>query len=291
MKLERVGIGIATYNRRDLLQENITRVRQHTRYANLELIVADDGSSDGTLEMLRQRDVPVVTGVNMGVAWNKNRALYLLAQVRRCEVVILLEDDTMPDRAGWEQDWIDAGRRWGHVNLAGHWLTKSFRHGAGTSEDPIMSGNVTAQCAAYSREALDWAGYFDSRFRGYGHEHVEHSHRLGRCGYGGTHRTVDGKHEVLYMLIKGSVEVRPAKSTMNPEQVARNLEVAHQIMTEQTYRAPWRDLAELRQFRAEIMSALEARPRGFGMRGPAEALATAPHKPLSRLRRLLSRRT
>ena len=83
-------------------------MRQYTRRTDVDFVVADDGSTDGSVAMLREQDVPVVTGVNMGVAWNKNRALYLLAQVRGCVAVILLEDDTMPDRTGWEDAWISA---------------------------------------------------------------------------------------------------------------------------------------------------------------------------------------
>lgn len=264
--LERVGIGIITYNRRDLLQETIARVRKYTCRDDTDLVVADDGSTDGTVAMLRHDDVPVVTGVNMGIAWNKNRALYLLAQIRRCEVVLLLEDDTLPNRTGWERDWIEATSRMGHVNFAGDWLDKAgFVGGDGTADDPIMGRQITAQCAGYSREALDWAGYFDSRFRGYGHEHVEHSRRLVRCGYGGTERWTGGEEEVLYAMIKCDFDLRPAASTLDAEQVACNLTTAHAIMSDHNYRAPWRNLSELRQFRAEIRSAVETRPQGFAL--------------------------
>ena len=127
-----VGIGIVTYNRKEIVSDTIDKVRAFTRQPNAALVVADDGSSDGTLAMLRDKQVPVITGINMGIAWNKNRALFLLAHMLGCETVILLEDDTQPNRAGWEAPWMQAARLWGHVNYAGDWLQKHFISGAGT---------------------------------------------------------------------------------------------------------------------------------------------------------------
>ena len=80
----RVGVGIVSYNRKELVSGTIDQVRALTQQSDTALVVADDGSSDGTLTMLRDKQVPVITGVNMGIAWNKNRALYLLSHVLRC---------------------------------------------------------------------------------------------------------------------------------------------------------------------------------------------------------------
>jgi glycosyltransferase involved in cell wall biosynthesis len=60
-----VGIGIVTYNRRDILGDTIDRVRDLTRQPDAALVVADDGSTDGTLAMLRDKQVPVITSSNV----------------------------------------------------------------------------------------------------------------------------------------------------------------------------------------------------------------------------------
>ena len=102
-----VGIGIITFNRRDLVDSTIAQVRALTKEPDAALVIADDGSSDGTLEMLRDKQVPMITGTNMGIAWNKNRALFLLSHLLGCSTVILLEDDTsQPVRVGSP---VDAG--------------------------------------------------------------------------------------------------------------------------------------------------------------------------------------
>jgi hypothetical protein len=263
-----VGIGIVTYNRKEILNDTIDRVRSFTRRPGALLVVADDGSSDGTLAMLREKQVPVITGVNMGIAWNKNRALFLLSHILQCEVVILLEDDTGPTQAGWEGAWIEATQRWGHINYSSDWMEEHVLSGSGTPTDPIRSRYITAQCSAYSRPALTYGGYFDSRFRGYGHEHVEHSRRLVRVGYGGTDERRNDEEIVTYLALKSDLAVTATPSFRDVEQEERNFQLATKIMGAQGYRAPWGEDNELRQFRSETESAISGGPERFRLTPP-----------------------
>ena len=148
----RLGIGIITCNRKDVLSETVARVRAHTN-PPFALVVADDGSEDGTADLMRSQNVTLVTGPNMGIAWNKNRALFLLGASAQCDVMILLEDDSFPTRNGWTDEWVLATERWGHANLAGEWFRGSFLKGSGTVDDPILSKDVSAQCSGFSRAA------------------------------------------------------------------------------------------------------------------------------------------
>jgi len=255
----RIGIGIVTYNRKDVLAETLARVRAHTKLQSL-LMVADDGSDDGTPDFVRSQGITVATGRNKGVAWNKNRALFLLAEIAHCDIVVLLEDDTYPTIDGWEQDWVLASQGWGHANFAGDWFSDSFVRGAGTVEDPILSRNVSAQCSGFSRAALLYGGYMDSRFWGFGQEHVEHTRRLVRVGYGGTHEDIDGDVVPLYKLLKSPIRVTRPSSFGTPVQSEQSWLLCRQLIFDQTPRMPWRDDAELAQFRTEMQCAL----RGSG---------------------------
>lgn len=258
-----LGIGIVTYNRRDIVGDTIDRVREFTRRPDTAFVVADDGSNDGTLEMLRQKQVPVITGINMGIAWNKNRALFVLSQMLGCQTTVLLEDDTQPAGSGWEAAWINAAKRWGHANFAAPWMREHIVSGAGTAEDPMRAKAVTAQCAAYSRDALTYGGYFDPRFRGYGHEHVEHTRRLIRVGYGGTDEMIEGQERVRYFLIESNLKLVETKSYLNTAEEERNLHLARSIMGQQGYRSPWGEDRELRQFRSETESAMSGGTERF----------------------------
>lgn len=251
----RTGVGVITYNRKDVLAETLARVRAHTT-SPCELVVADDGSWDGSAELVRSLGIRLVTGRNMGIAWNKNRALFLLSMLLDCDVVILLEDDTFPIEDGWEQGWVRASQRWGHVNFAGHWLRDDFLSGSGTVDDPFMSTTVTAQCAGFSRQALIYGGYFDSRFRGYGQEHVEHTRRLIRVGFGGTYENIAGEVRPIYRLVKAGVEATVQPTSRDSGDQERNWLTCLQLLFDETYRMPWREDAELLQFRAEMDAAL-----------------------------------
>jgi hypothetical protein len=274
-----LGIGIITYNRREIVRETVKRVRALTTHTPSSIVVADDDSTDGTQFALRVMGAPYVTGRNMGVAWNKNRALYLLNARLRCDVTILLEDDTYPTCSGWEQPWIEAAQTMGHANLAAHWLRDHFRSGSGSAADPILCDVVTAQCSVYSAAALERAGYFDSRFRGYGHEHVEHSARMVRLGFGGT----PDNGNVTWHLIAGQVEVAATDSFGSPDETARNHQIADDLMSDQTYRAPWRNDQEMRQFLGEIDGAVTPPDNGFALplypSGPNNLIGLTWHGP------------
>jgi GT2 family glycosyltransferase len=254
----RIGIGIITYNRKDVLIETLARVRAHTKEPHL-LVVADDGSADGTDEAVRSQNVSLVTGRNMGIAWNKNRALFFLHALARCDVVLLLEDDTYPTEDGWEHDWVAASQRWGHANLAGEWFSDSYLRGTGTVGDPIYATSVSAQCSGFSRHAVLYGGYFDSRFRGHGFEHVEHTRRLVRVGYGGSHEDIDGEVKPIFQLLRSSLKVTMPQTWSDTAERQRNWLLCRQLLFDETPRMPWRDDAELRQFRAEMQKVF--RPR------------------------------
>jgi hypothetical protein len=275
------GIGIVTYNRKEIVADTIGQVRAYTRCPDAALLVADDGSTDGTTALLETMQVPVVTGVNRGVAWNKNRALFLLSHLLGCQTVILLEDDARPNQPAWENAWIQAARQWGHVNYAAEWMRPHFVAGSGTAADPFQSNRVTAQCAAYSTTALTYAGYFDPHFRGYGHGHVEHTRRLIRAGYGGTDTPVNEQECVLYKMISGGVTVVSSESHFDPDQEERNLRLAMQLIAQQGYRSPWSDDSEMRQFRSEIESAMRGGPARFRLhpQPPAPSPQPVPSQP------------
>ena len=247
-----LGIGLVTFQRDKQLSDTLLAVERHTKTA-ARLIVADDGITDFTQGFCRDLKIPCVTGPNRGVAWNKNRALFYLFAVMRCTVAILLEDDAAPTQDGWEHDWIDAARRWGHVNLAGEWFPDgSFRSGAGTPADPILSTVVSGQVEAFTADAIQFGGYLDTRFRGYGHGHVEHTRRLIRFGWGG----IDGP-EPLFRLITSPIAVAHQKPTVTKEDdKRRNGALIREVLDDRSYRMPWRDETEMRAFRAEIAAAV-----------------------------------
>lgn len=269
----RVGIGVVTYNRRELLKYTLDELLRYTGRSCC-WVVADDGSTDGTADMVRSRfpGMAIVEGANRGVTWNQNRALWWLHIVQRCDVSILIEDDTSPMQAGWEDDWIAAAQLHGHVNLAGEWFSGGFVRGSGTAADPIVSMGVSGQLSAFSRDAIDHVGFYDGRYRGYGMGHVEHSCRMIRAGYGGeVVRGAAGEFdewqlrkpgaalpsrppEALFYLLRSPIEVIDAGSCrlVDPGAEDRNIVNFAQTVHDQVHRTPWSSDGQMLEFRAEI---------------------------------------
>src|SRR5579863_5806919 len=91
-----VSVIIPTYNRRAMVREAVSSVLAQ-RDANFELIVVDDGSSDGTSEMLADlKDVKVARTEHRGPAAARNRGV----EVARAPLIAFLDSDDLwaPDK-------------------------------------------------------------------------------------------------------------------------------------------------------------------------------------------------
>lgn len=249
--MSRLGIGVVTYRRPDLVQTAVDAVRRFTR-TPCHIVIADDGSGPSVVNRL-QPLATVISGANHGVAWNKNRALFHLRAVLCCDPIILLEDDVCPTVMGWEDDWIEAARLWGHANLAGHWFRETFLRGSGTPADPFLSQNFSGQCTVFSGKALDYVGYLDVRYQGFGIGHVDHTRRLGRLGYGASPDPVYG---TLFHLIESPLHFLPSETARKDEDVARNHALYQVLQYEPAFRFPWSTDEELVEFRTEQANVL-----------------------------------
>jgi len=88
-----VSIIIPTYNRRDFLREAIRSVLEQS-FRDFELIVVDDGSDDGTREMIQREFPGLLTYLyqeNQGVSRARNRGL----ELAQGEFVAFLDSDDL----------------------------------------------------------------------------------------------------------------------------------------------------------------------------------------------------
>ncbi len=112
---------IPTYNRMDVLPEVLDALEAQEGAPPFEVVVIDDGSSDGTGEWLRQRTagarspgvpIRVLTQPNQGPAAARNRGVREAAGER----VAFLGDDTVPS-AGWLAAHAEAHRQYSEAPL------------------------------------------------------------------------------------------------------------------------------------------------------------------------------
>ncbi len=249
-----LGIAVVTYRRPERLRRVLAAVAQLTQ-APHRVVVAEDGGGDGSAEWCRAYGYAVVTGVNRGVAWNKNRGLFALAAMR-CDPLLVIEDDVHPVAAGWEADWIEGTRRFGHLAYLHPKVARHTVGGSGTPQDPFVNPAATAQCLSVSAAVLEEVGYLDSRFQGWGHEHAEWTTRIKRAGYGfQAIELADGRRAKAQLYLRGGLESEHTASLRDEEQARRNRELATAMQGEPVFRRPWRGGEERQEFLAEQAAA------------------------------------
>jgi glycosyltransferase involved in cell wall biosynthesis len=118
----RVTVFMPVYNREHTLREAIDSVLGQT-YPNFELLLVDDGSSDGSLDIVHgyrdSRVRLVVHERNLGIPATRNHGL----ELARGELLALLDSDDVatPTRLRRQVDFLD---RRPDVAAVGSWLTK-----------------------------------------------------------------------------------------------------------------------------------------------------------------------
>jgi len=185
MTFPKASIVVLTYNNLGLTEQCLESVVQNTLWPNLELILVDNASSDGTPGFLRsfasgRSDVTLILNeTNEGFARGNNRGLRLATG----EYVVLLNNDTVVTR-GWLGGLIRHLERDNTVGLVGP-VTNAIGNEAKIDvpygsldemqrfaedrrlrhEGELFDINVLALfCAAMSRRALDDVGLLDERF-------------------------------------------------------------------------------------------------------------------------------
>ncbi len=89
-----ISVIIPTYNRLELLKQTVASVQAQT-FKDYELIIVDDGSSDGTPQWLRVTpDITFVSQTNSGIAASRNRGASLSSGQWLC----FLDHDDLWDR-------------------------------------------------------------------------------------------------------------------------------------------------------------------------------------------------
>jgi GT2 family glycosyltransferase/glycosyltransferase involved in cell wall biosynthesis len=227
-----IGIAIINFNRRDALIQCVNRIQWHTElpYA---LVIADDGSSDGSSAWARESGIPVITGRRWGPARNKNRAISYLMAHTQCDVIILIEEDTYPCEDGWEKEWVSAAREYGQVNYTSNNVQRFQSYGRGTSINPYWGLVQSAQVTATRRDIIERFGYLDPRFGYWGEEHIEWSFRI------------FGKQEVTDAVLWPGLRCGFAESglpsTYNEEAAKKSLALRKTMYDDPLYKRPYCD--------------------------------------------------
>jgi len=207
----RAGLVIVTHNSAGEIGRCLQCVRDQGRLPD-RLIVADSGSSDGTLSVVRDACASLGLGVellpfdgNVGFAVANNRAVERLGD---CQLVALLNPDAFPE-PGWLSALVDAAAAWSDAasfasrlmvagaedvvdgvgdvfHVSGLAWRAGHRQKLADMADALSAHPVFAACAAaalYRRDDWQRVGGFDERFFCYA-EDVDLGFRLQLIGRG-----------------------------------------------------------------------------------------------------------
>ncbi|MCK9150787.1 glycosyltransferase family 2 protein [Methanobacterium alcaliphilum] len=192
-----ISVVIVTYNHRDYIENCLNSLDLN----NLEVIVVDNGSTDGTLELVHDNFPQIkliVPEENLGYGMGNNRG------VQHChrQFLVILNPDTKVFKDSLEKLvqpltqesnivttpkilFYDGG----DVNTCGnilHFTGLAFTRGLGESSDLHVENEkinaISGACFAMKRKDYDKIGGFDSNFLVY-MEDVEFSWRAGSMGY------------------------------------------------------------------------------------------------------------
>ena len=188
------SVVIPTYNRRPILEKCLLALEDQCLTADLEayeVVVVDDGSTDGTPDWLRQDagrfpHVRLVEQAHGGPAEGRNRGV----DHARGDVIVFIDSDLVvtptflaSHAAALRHSWDQRGDRlcftYGAViNTANFESPTAERHKLrDLSWAYFATGNV-----AIDRQVLERSGLFDTGFRLYGWEDLELGERLRQMG-------------------------------------------------------------------------------------------------------------
>jgi cellulose synthase/poly-beta-1,6-N-acetylglucosamine synthase-like glycosyltransferase len=184
----RVSVVVCTHNGSRTIRECLEGLRR-LDYPDLEVIVVDDGSSDGTAEIVGEYDVRLISTENEGLSNARNIGLAAATG----EIVAYLDDDAYPD-PHWLHYLAAAFETSEHAGVGGPnippggdgLIADCIANAPGGPIHVLLSDRVAEHIPgcnmAFRKDRLKAIGGFDPQFRVAGDD-VDVCWRLQECGW------------------------------------------------------------------------------------------------------------
>ncbi len=212
-------VGVTTFNRLSYLIEFIDSFEKTaSNDSKWCLIVADDGSTDGTLEWLTSEYDPsgfgliVIKNDGLGIARQSNSIIREMENLGGgVEVLFMCNDDIRFEKSGWDDLYYNSmtGNGFDHlVYFNPEWKDPTIEEFHG-SDFPLVSycnsRNVMGCFYTVTPGLIEKIGYFDeSEFPVRGHSHIDFTIRACRMGANISSMTFDvmGSNDLISMETK-----------------------------------------------------------------------------------------
>lgn len=218
-------LAITTYNRRDYLQNCIESwLTTRTSAATWELIVADDGSTDGTLAYLtelkgKDTKFTLIENHRTDIIHQTNTILQQLEKTN-FDLCFKCDDDVLFKKKGWDDLYWQVIQRTGYEHLIYYNLSwrpavnKSIPHHAGQLVSHCDREYLQGAFFTITPNILREVGFFDAEQLGFrGYEHNDFSIRCCRAGYNNLENPFDIQESNRYIDLQGQLHYVRAMST------------------------------------------------------------------------------
>lgn len=191
----RFVLAVTTYDRRDYLEQFIESwLITRNQEVEWTLIIADDGSSDGTLEYIDTLQIPgtnlmLIENQRSDVLHQTNTIFQQLSELE-FDICFKCDDDVFFKKKGWDDLYWRTIQRTGYDHLV--YYNKKWRP-ALTYSTPKQYGQLIGQCDlshiqgaffTITPKVLKVVGYFDAYHLGFrGYEHNDYTARCCRAGF------------------------------------------------------------------------------------------------------------
>lgn len=230
-------LAVTTFNRLEYLKsciQSFLQTRTVSPLISWKIIVADDGSMDGTKDYLRELqskyDAHIILNERTQIHHQVNTILKFLSN-KDFDVCFKCDDDVVFQKSGWDKLYWQTLERTGYHHLI--YYDKNWRPHINL-EHPISSGFLEANCSAeniqgafytLTKDIIEDVGYFDTqRFGSSGLGHVDYSFRCCRAGFNVLHHPFDVKDSNDFIRLQSADSYRSAltskyKSLFNSKEI------------------------------------------------------------------------
>ncbi|MCC6468313.1 MAG: glycosyltransferase [Alphaproteobacteria bacterium] len=221
----KIVMSITTWNRVDYLKECIESfMRTRSPKYDWVLVVADDGSTDGTLAYLDQLVLPHEIHVirNKGrFACGQTNTIFDLCQKIGFDFAFKIDDDILFKKRGWDTLYIDAAAASGY----GHLCHRNWPHFTGLKRrnnpsysPPAPHIDASGKCETivgvwecdgclftFTPEMIEKVGYCDeANFPIRGQWHIDYSIRACRAGFNDPKHFYDARDSNAYIELQAN---------------------------------------------------------------------------------------
>lgn len=187
-----IGIGISTFARPEVFKRCIQYIKKYSTCIDTIIICEDYYGQKYADDIISKSDIKIDTHIlsanqRMGVAESKNLCL---SKLKKCDFIVLFDDDCFPKQIGWEKLLIDKHLISGchHFQLIDPDFLKKFKvnNYFETKQHGITSHSIGNGCMLFiTKKVIETVGGFNPNYDTWGYEHIGYSCRIFNAGLNG----------------------------------------------------------------------------------------------------------